>query len=91
MRGTAEEVRAELAGRENIRGEMVLLIAGAAGGAEVAEMYGAGAGAADLATRVETLMKVEGLEEREALKRAAKEFGVGKSEAYREWQRRKRG
>jgi 16S rRNA (cytidine1402-2'-O)-methyltransferase len=69
----------------------VLLIAGAAGGATVAEMYGAGAGAADLATRVETLMKVEGLEEREALKRAAKEFGVGKSEAYREWQRRKRG
>jgi 16S rRNA (cytidine1402-2'-O)-methyltransferase len=91
LRGTAEEVRAELAGRENIRGEMVLLIAGAAGGATVAEMYGAGAGAADLATRVETLMKVEGLEEREALKRAAKEFGVGKSEAYREWQRRKRG
>jgi 16S rRNA (cytidine1402-2'-O)-methyltransferase len=91
LRGTAEEVRAELAGRENIRGEMVLLIAGSAGGAEVREMYGAGAAGADLATRVETLMKVEGLEEREALKRAAKEFGVGKSEAYREWQRRKRG
>ncbi len=94
LRGTAEDVRAQLAGRESIRGEMVLLIAGARAGTALPEMYGSGdspaPSAADLASRVEILMRVEGLEERDALKRASKEFGVGKSEAYREWQRKKR-
>jgi len=33
------------------------------------------------------LMAVEGLSEKDALKRVAKARGVGKSEAYREWQR----
>jgi 16S rRNA (cytidine1402-2'-O)-methyltransferase len=35
-------------------------------------------------------METGGLEEKEALKRAARERGMGKSEAYREWQRRRR-
>ena len=32
-------------------------------------------------------MKDEGLSEKDALKRAARERGMGKSEVYREWQR----
>jgi 16S rRNA (cytidine1402-2'-O)-methyltransferase len=36
---------------------------------------------------VERLMKGEGLSEKDALKRAARERGLGKSEVYREWQR----
>ena len=33
-------------------------------------------------------MKDEGLSEKDALKRAARERGMGKSEVYREWTRR---
>jgi 16S rRNA (cytidine1402-2'-O)-methyltransferase len=63
----------------------------AASGSDPADAgSGVAASGQDLATRVEMLMRAEGLEEREALKRAAKEHGVGKSEAYREWQRRKK-
>jgi 16S rRNA (cytidine1402-2'-O)-methyltransferase len=36
---------------------------------------------------MERLMKVDGLSEKDALKRAARERGMGKSEVYREWQR----
>jgi 16S rRNA (cytidine1402-2'-O)-methyltransferase len=90
LRGTAAEVHANMASRESVRGEMVLMIAGSAKSAEDGGAAESSANGVDLATRVATLMRVDGLEEREALKRAAKEHGVGKSEAYREWQRRKR-
>ena len=40
-----------------------------------------------VATLVERLMQ-EGLSEKDALKRAARERGMGKSEVYREWTRR---
>ena len=42
---------------------------------------------------MERLMKDEGLSEKDALKRVARERGLGKSEVYREWTRRpgKRG
>ncbi len=33
------------------------------------------------------LMQSDKMEEKNALKQAAKEFGLSKSEAYREWQR----
>jgi 16S rRNA (cytidine1402-2'-O)-methyltransferase len=36
---------------------------------------------------MERLMKDEGLSEKDALKRVARERGLGKSEVYREWQR----
>jgi 16S rRNA (cytidine1402-2'-O)-methyltransferase len=36
---------------------------------------------------VAALMQVEGLSEKDALKRVARERGMGKSEAYRELQR----
>ncbi|GAC1358143.1 MAG: 16S rRNA (cytidine(1402)-2'-O)-methyltransferase [Acidobacteriaceae bacterium] len=80
LRGTAGAVRAELAGRESVRGEMVLMLSG-----EIATVT---AGLPGVAKAVRQLV-AEGVEEKEALKRVAKERGMGKSEAYREWQRGK--
>jgi 16S rRNA (cytidine1402-2'-O)-methyltransferase len=43
-----------------------------------------------LAAEVKSLMNAESLSEKDALKRVAKSRGLGKSEAYREFQRSKR-
>jgi 16S rRNA (cytidine1402-2'-O)-methyltransferase len=86
LRGTVSEVRLHLTARDRIRGEFVLLIeapkpssseAGHAG-AEVSETISA---------RVERLRSEYGLDEKEALKRLARESGQSKSELYRELQR----
>ena len=42
---------------------------------------------ASIAAEVAALMKSEGISEKDALKRVARERGIGKSEAYRELQR----
>ena len=80
LRGTVSEVRAAIAQRDGLRGEMVLLLAGEPGQTEEA-------GKESLAEAVRTLMKAEEMDEKDALKRVARERGIGKSEAYREWQR----
>ena len=81
LRGTVGELRAELAGRAVIRGEMVLLFAPAA------QSTGASAPGLGIAAEVAALMQAENLTEKDALKRVARERGIGKSEAYRELQR----
>jgi 16S rRNA (cytidine1402-2'-O)-methyltransferase len=88
VRGTVAEVRADIASRPSFRGEMVLLVAGAMQDA-VQGSEGASRNVG-LIEQVQRLMREEKLDEKDALKRAAKERGMGKSEAYREWQRRKR-
>ena len=80
LRGTAGEVHALLAARDQVRGEMVLLLDGTVA-AEIA--------AESLAQAVRVAMQA-GLDEGDALKRVARERGIGKSEAYREWQRTKK-
>ncbi len=80
LRGTAREVRLALAARERIRGEIVLLI----DAASVAQPAKAGG---SVVQQVSQLMEVEGLDEKDALKRVARERGVSKSEVYRELQR----
>jgi 16S rRNA (cytidine1402-2'-O)-methyltransferase len=80
LRGTVNEVRAQLAGRDRMRGEMVLLFEAKPGAAE-----GAG-GTGSLRSRLAEMEKAEGLSEMDALKRVAKERGVSKSELYRELQ-----
>jgi 16S rRNA (cytidine1402-2'-O)-methyltransferase len=80
LRGAVAEVRKTLAAR-TVRGEMVLMLELAAAEAAVTE-HKMSIGAA-----VAALMKAEGLAEKDALKRVAKERGIGKSEAYRELQR----
>jgi 16S rRNA (cytidine1402-2'-O)-methyltransferase len=86
LRGSVCEVRAQLAERERVRGEMVVLV-------EAQPSASAGRGEESISALVERLIQDEGLNEKDALKRAARERGMGKSEVYREWTRRpgKRG
>jgi len=82
LRGTAAELLATLRARPSIRGEMVLLIDGTPAGSPAdtnAHLT--------LADEVAALMRSESLSEKDALKRVAKSRNIGKSEAYREWQR----
>ncbi len=85
LRGTASEVLAALESRDVVRGEMVLLLDGHVAAAQAEE----NGPALTLADEVSAAMR-EGLSEKDALKRAAKARGLGKSEAYREWQRGRR-
>lgn len=81
LRGTASEVRATLAERGSVRGEMVLLVEAKPGGAEAASAE------VPLRERLAELARTEGMSEMDALKRVARERGVSKSELYRELQR----
>ena len=83
LRGPAGEVRARLLERDRVRGEMVLLVELKPGPAGQ-ESSGA---QQTLASRVAELRAKEGLQEKDALKRVARERGISKSEAYRELQR----
>jgi 16S rRNA (cytidine1402-2'-O)-methyltransferase len=81
LRGSVAALRTELAARANIRGEIVLML-----------MINPSENASErkktsLANEVSALMKSEGISEMDALKRVARERGIGKSEAYRELQR----
>ena len=85
IRGTAADVLAQLKQREDIKGEITLLI-----GRAPEQQHGPSVfNAHTVRTRVRELMKAENLDERDALKRVAKELGVSKSEAYRELQKTK--
>jgi 16S rRNA (cytidine1402-2'-O)-methyltransferase len=87
LRGCAGEVLENLKAREVVKGEITLLI----GKAEEQD--------ASVATdafvrpsvrqRMQQIMAEEKVDEKSALKKVAKERGVSKSEAYREWQRGK--
>ena len=80
LRGTAEQLRLELASRERIRGEFVLLVEAPPPSREA--KVGATVG-----QQVSELKASEGLDEKDALKRVARERGVSKSDVYRELQR----
>lgn len=83
LRCTAADALAELKGRDEVRGEITLLIGKAdEHGTPVVQQKNA-------RQRVRELMKTEGVDEREAMKRVAKEMGVSKSEVYRELQKDK--
>jgi 16S rRNA (cytidine1402-2'-O)-methyltransferase len=82
LRGTAADVRKELAARDRVRGEFVLLVeAPAQSTARLA------ASNEKLADRVMRLQSESGIDEKEALKRLAREMGQSKSDVYRELQR----
>jgi len=82
LRGTAGKVLEIAKNRGEIKGEIVLLIAPASEG----DLPFA---AISIPDRVAKLMREEKLDEKTALKKAAKERGISKSEAYRELQQRK--
>jgi 16S rRNA (cytidine1402-2'-O)-methyltransferase len=85
LRGRAGEVLAELDRREEVKGEITLLIAkeDEAAGPRVQDSK------QSVTQRIRELMQSSQMEEKAALKQAAKEFGLSRSEAYREWQRAK--
>ena len=82
LRGPAAQVRATLAARPQVRGEMVLML----------HLPEQGQAAPDerpqtILEAVKLVMSEAGVTEMEALKRVARDRGIGKSEAYRELQR----
>jgi 16S rRNA (cytidine1402-2'-O)-methyltransferase len=81
LRGSVSELRTQLAARPSIRGEIVLMLAPAIAESEAATQR------ASIAVEVAALIKAAGISEMDALKRVARERGMGKSEAYRELQR----
>jgi 16S rRNA (cytidine1402-2'-O)-methyltransferase len=82
LRGTAAELLAQVNSRGELKGEIVILIGPAVAGE-------AQSVSAPIRQRVAQLMREEKLDEKAALKKAAKERGVSKSEAYRELQKSK--
>jgi 16S rRNA (cytidine1402-2'-O)-methyltransferase len=81
LRGPVNELHTQLAARPSIRGEIVLLLAPKPADEATPQPT------QSIAAQVATLIKNEGLTEKDALKRVAKDRGIGKSEAYRELQR----
>ena len=77
-RGRLSELAARFSGEQAARGEMVVVV-----DRHVIEEEGAGEGVAEsVAARVAAL-EAEGLDARAALKRAARELGLSRDEAYR--------
>lgn len=98
LRGTVADIRKELASRDRIRGEFVLLIEApprsksndstpGAPGFEHETWEGAKPARKSVGGRVSRLQSEFGINEKEALKRLARELGQSKSEVYRELQR----
>jgi 16S rRNA (cytidine1402-2'-O)-methyltransferase len=84
LRGRAGDVLQTAEQRGELKGEITLLIAGAQEEEAPAQKK------ESVAHMVQRLMREESLEEKDALKRVAREVGISKSEAYREFQRTKR-
>lgn len=82
LRGTVTEVSLELEKRPAVKGEMTVIVSGE-------DKHGAAPQKQSLTARMRELM-AGALDEKSALKQIAKELGLSKSEAYREWQRKKR-
>jgi 16S rRNA (cytidine1402-2'-O)-methyltransferase len=85
LRGTAAEVLTALNSRDEIKGEITLLIARA----EQTRIATDAPVRPEIHARLKQIMHDENLDEKSALKRVAKERGISKSEAYRELQRSK--
>jgi 16S rRNA (cytidine1402-2'-O)-methyltransferase len=81
LRGSAEAVLRELRERSEVKGEITLLIAKVEGepAATLPKM--------GVRERMQQLLHDEHLDEKDALKKMAREMGVSKSEVYRLWQR----
>ncbi|WP_251106417.1 16S rRNA (cytidine(1402)-2'-O)-methyltransferase [Alloacidobacterium dinghuense] len=80
LRGSVTEVTTNLRQRDRIRGEITLLVEARAISKESALSDG-------IAERIAELQQAENLDEKDALKRIARERGLSKSDVYRELQR----
>jgi len=81
LRGRADQLLEQVRAHP-LKGEITLLIAKAE---EIAQPQ-----QASVAERVAQVMTSESVDEKSALKKVAKELGLSRSEAYREWQRGKK-
>ncbi len=81
LRGRVAEVLEQFKARGAVKGEITLLIAKP----ETQDLKPE-TSAVSVAQRVREIMAAEKADEKTALKKVAKERGIGKSEAYREWQ-----
>jgi 16S rRNA (cytidine1402-2'-O)-methyltransferase len=84
LRGRAGEILGLLKSRGEVKGEITLLIAKPETRDQKPETS-----TVTVAQRVQQIMSEEKVDEKSALKKVAKERNVGKSEAYREFQRTK--
>lgn len=84
LRGSIAEIAGELRKREAVKGEITLIVEGSR--TEVQAV----AARSTVVDRIRELTAGKALDEKTALKQAAKEFGMSRSEAYREWQRGKK-
>lgn len=80
LRGTVSEVKQELAGRDRVRGEITLLISPHREEGTVSTTQ-------SVSARIKELYETESLDEKDALKRIARERGLAKSDVYRQLQR----
>jgi 16S rRNA (cytidine1402-2'-O)-methyltransferase len=87
LRGPVGEVRRQLSDRDRIRGEFVLLVEVGAPVPSVGTSEGAPAVRETISSRIARLQSESGIDEKEALKRLARELCQSKSELYRELQR----
>jgi len=87
VRGTVAEVRRVLASRDRMRGEITLLVEAPHSAKSGRGAPGSEAAHEKLADRVARMQVEGGIDEKEALKRLARELGRSKSELYRELQR----
>jgi len=87
LRTTVVEARRELAARDRIRGEITLLVEAPPKGHAQPGAGFANTAAEKISARVLRLQMETGIDEREALKRLARDLGQSKSDLYRELQR----
>ena len=87
LRGTVAEVRTQLAARDRLRGEITLLIEAPPTSALRSQTALPENAHEKITNRVSRLQAEEGIDEKEALKRLARELGRSKSDLYRELQR----
>jgi 16S rRNA (cytidine1402-2'-O)-methyltransferase len=84
LRGTLQGLHIALSSRENVRGEITLMVAGASGQNDAPSTD---AKQSSVLARLAELKEMENLDEMDALKHIARERGISKSAAYRELQR----
>ena len=84
LRCTVAEARRDLTARDRIRGEITLLIEASP---RTTDEDNPSAAPLKIADRISRLQTEAGIDEKEALKRLARELGQSKSEIYRELQR----
>jgi len=84
VRSTVAEARRDLAARDRIRGEIVLLVEALP---QALKQHPSAVAPEKIAARVARMGAELGIDEKEALKRLARELGQSKSDLYRELQR----